>query len=134
MRQRTDRIRGRRLERVIKKISSHHVPISFPRGKIHLLALLHKMIEGGVYASLSSLIVDAVELTYGSSDIADIENLLIEEYAVRYGQQYESFAELVEKEVKRIGIVGLVDQWNLQPDQLARLLYKYCRSLPEKVT
>lgn len=133
-RRRVEKIRGRHLEGVIKKISSHHVPVSFPRSKIHLLALLHKMIEGGVYASLSSLIVDAVELTYGSSDIADIENLIVEEYAVKYNQHYESFAELLEDTTRRIGIVGFADQWNLQPEQLARLLYKYCRSLPDKVT
>lgn len=121
-------IRGKKLTGIIPRISSHHIPVSFPMGRIHLLDMLHKMIKkDGVHASLGSLIVDAVELTYGSTNLSDIENLLVLDYARNRGQKYENFSDLIEDCVSKVGVKGLAEEWGLKDDQVARLLYNYCR-------
>lgn len=109
------------------------VSISWPKNAAHILDTLNQMVKiGFIRRSRSDIIVNAVSLVIGTTDITKLEGLIVDRCAtgrLPRPPTFKNFEDLFEWYMETFTVKQIIDIWGISKEEMARVLFKYCLNL-----
>ena len=119
---------GRPFKNNIDKKTGLVLAISIPAPQYPLLLALNRLSEE-MCRSRSSIVCDALSIAFGSEDMNDVEDLILNKYADKIyagPRLFKTFDDVLEWELKQKSISQIAVLWHVSFQTLGKLMYRYC--------